>query len=127
MQYISELEQLLLTAKHPRVRLLLQKALNDATIAQRSEVASVEGKKSAANGKEAMVSPSQGPLKTSTAGMSKITNYGESVAQQPVIIVKYAKYHDHPSMKHTYSTTDQIISACFRMGRLGTVRQTLHH
>lgn len=81
MQYISELEQLLLTAKHPRVRLLLQKALNDATVAQRSEVASVEVKKSSADGKEVMAPPSQGPLRTSTAGMSKITNYGESFAQ----------------------------------------------
>lgn len=82
MQYMSELEQLLQTAKHPRIRLLLQKALNDATIAQRSEVASVEGKRSA-DGKEVMVPPPQGPPKTSTAGMSKITNYGGSVELQP--------------------------------------------
>lgn len=81
MQYMSELEQLLLTAKHPRIRLLLQKALNDATIAQRSEVASVEGKRSV-DGKEVIVPP-QGPPKASTAGMSKITNYGGSVELQP--------------------------------------------
>lgn len=78
MQYLSELEQLLLTAKHPRIRLLLQKALNDASIAQHSEVVAVEGNKSSAEEKDILVPPLQGPVKASTAGMSKITNYGES-------------------------------------------------
>lgn len=75
-EYLSELEQLLLTAKHPRIRLLLQKALNDASIAQHSEVAAVEGNKSSAEEKDILVPPLQGPVKASTAGMSKITNYG---------------------------------------------------
>lgn len=78
MQYLSELEQLLLTAKHPRIRLLLQKALNDASIAQHSEVVAVDGNKSSAEEKEMVVPPLQGPVKATVAGMSKITNYGES-------------------------------------------------
>lgn len=76
LQYISELEQLLMTAKHPRIRLLLQKALNDATIAQRSEVAAGEVKKSGDDGKTVTAPTPQGPSRPSVAGMSKITNYG---------------------------------------------------
>lgn len=93
MQYISELEQILLTAKHPRVRLLLQKALNDATIAQRSEVAAVEGKKSSAEEKEVSVPPPQGPSRPSAAGMSKITNYGEPISSSPCLLPLLQPYY----------------------------------
>ena len=71
-------EELLKTAKHPKVQKLLEKALDDARVKPPSSEPTVV--------KPEVKPASKGP--PDTAGMIKITNYGESV----VITVSTFKY-----------------------------------